>query len=281
MTLDPRISEIEFLESLDRRTGGAEYTILYESVDSYHGLPPDRFRDLVCDLLLEGCLNGPASMPWGKDYAFHEVGFSARQAFDDVFKRQAIRLQINHKGRLRLWRLKDELFSRRLRDKFGILLDQRHWEQDLYLHMLDVDVEKPLTLIQCDLDHFKSVNDKLGHDAGDMAIKSYFRVADDILGTSGDAYCRGGDEVLAILPSTTLERGTALADEVRQLVSEEFADDVSFKNAGISAPTVSVGVAVFHQRLAPKEASEFVDQLQRKAKVNGRNRVESAEFTQS
>lgn len=269
---------MEFLEALDRSPGGESLQVRYDSPDGYYGLKPDRFKDMLSDLLLDGCLNGPASMPWGASYAHSEVDYSGHQAFNDLFEGKQFNVRINHKGRLRLWRLRDELFNHRLKDKFGILIDQRYWERDLYVQMLGVTKERPLVLIQCDLDHFKAVNDVLGHDVGDAAIKAYFRLADEILGAHGDVYCRGGDEVLAVLSETDFELAKVLGEDLRGRVFDEFAEADEFKTTSAKPLTVSVGVAGYEVRVEPLRASDFVDGLQRRAKESGRNRVECALF---
>ncbi len=82
---------------------------------------------------------------------------------------------------------------------------------------------RPLSLVVCDLDRFKEVNDQLGHEEGDEALR---RVAEAIVGAvrSIDAVTRlGGEEFGVILPDTNRERATQVAERIRTAVSAEFA----------------------------------------------------------
>ena len=82
---------------------------------------------------------------------------------------------------------------------------------------------RPLSLVVCDLDRFKEVNDKLGHEEGDEALR---RVAAAIVGAvrSIDAVTRlGGEEFGVILPDTNRERASQVAERIRTAIGAEFA----------------------------------------------------------
>ncbi len=77
----------------------------------------------------------------------------------------------------------------------------------------------------CDLDRFKAVNDKLGHDEGDVALR---RVAEAIVRAVGsiDSVTRlGGEEFGVILPDTERERATYVAERIRNTIESEFSSD--------------------------------------------------------
>jgi diguanylate cyclase (GGDEF)-like protein len=76
---------------------------------------------------------------------------------------------------------------------------------------------QPLTLAIIDLDHFKSINDRCGHAAGDYVLKEFARVSRGSL-RAGDILGRwGGEEFLLILPDTTLDAALASVDRLRAL----------------------------------------------------------------
>ncbi|MCH8079767.1 MAG: GGDEF domain-containing protein [Proteobacteria bacterium] len=100
---------------------------------------------------------------------------------------------------------------------------------------------EPMTLISIDLDHFKVVNDKLGHDAGDMVLQGVANLFHKRFRRVDRVFRLGGEEFLVILHSTDAENGNRIAEELRALVaSQSFLPDHPI--------TVSIGVAtcVFH-----------------------------------
>ena len=121
-----------------------------------------------------------------------------------------------------------------------------------------------------DADHFKSVNDVHGHQAGDEALR---RIADTVRDNlrAADVVGRyGGEEFLVLLPDA--DRGTAarVAERVRQAIADGPA---GAEAQGVTPVTVSLGVA------AVDPAAEDLDELIRRAdhallqaKQNGRNR---------
>ena len=120
-----------------------------------------------------------------------------------------------------------------------------------------------------DADHFKSVNDRFGHDRGDEAlvtiahaIKSMLR-APDLVGRLG------GEEFGVFLPGATTEQATLVAERIRQSVN-----DAKFMPAGAEHHlSVSVGGAVFERELPYAELFRLADQQLYAAKRDGRNRV--------
>ena len=132
---------------------------------------------------------------------------------------------------------------------------------------------QPVSVILCDLDHFKNVNDKYGHEAGDRALTSAAAVLREALRES-DALGRwGGEEFMVILPGTD-ERGAAeVAERMRAAIAAARFNGVAESN------TISLGVAssatlddpAMEWDLLIKEA----DQRLYRAKHEGRNRVVS------
>ena len=87
---------------------------------------------------------------------------------------------------------------------------------------------RPLSLILCDLDHFKSVNDDHGHAVGDCVLKSFAKVVLDRLRTCDHVGRIGGEEFLLVLPETKGREAQAVAEELRKALAAEpfvFLDD--------------------------------------------------------
>jgi diguanylate cyclase (GGDEF)-like protein len=128
---------------------------------------------------------------------------------------------------------------------------------------------KPVSLLAFDLDHFKSVNDRYGHKAGDAVLDLFARVVRKTM-RAGDVIGRiGGEEFVAVLSGTLAEAGIA-AERVRD----------AFEAAALSPDspkipvTVSIGVACGLPDVSIDTLIVRADALLYRAKANGRNRVE-------
>ncbi len=131
----------------------------------------------------------------------------------------------------------------------------------------------PVCLLMSDLDHFKRVNDHLGHQHGDEALKLFARELREGV-REVDAVGRyGGEEFMVILVDCALSDGVAVADKLRARV--QAASRVApFDRLG--GFTVSVGVAQFREGMAPEQLIAAADQALYEAKRRGRNQVVAA-----
>src|SRR5262249_34087362 len=118
-----------------------------------------------------------------------------------VLGKHQVDLKLTHKGRVRLSELKQALPGGREREPVGILWDARHWDLDAQIAVLEAREESPLALAYLDMNGVKQINDKHGHDAGDLALRAYFHAVASVLGDGGQAYrlSGGADEVLVLL----------------------------------------------------------------------------------
>lgn len=131
---------------------------------------------------------------------------------------------------------------------------------------------RALAMLVLDVDRFKSVNDSFGHDAGDEVLREF---ADRVRAcTRGiDLVARmGGEEVVVVLPETTLEAAHAVAERIRERVeAEPFAIHQNSRSIPV---TVSIGVASRRAGEAtPAEMAKRADDALYRAKESGRNRV--------
>jgi two-component system, cell cycle response regulator len=132
--------------------------------------------------------------------------------------------------------------------------------------------EKPTAVILTDIDHFKQVNDTLGHAAGDEVLREVARRLKLDLRPYDLVGRYGGEEFLVILPGCNLENGARRADAIRSLVAK---NSVHTPFGSISA-TVSMGVTATSAS-RDCSVSEFLreaDVSLYEAKKKGRNRVE-------
>lgn len=124
----------------------------------------------------------------------------------------------------------------------------------------------PLSLIMCDIDHFKSVNDRHGHATGDLIL---CQVADTLEANlrGSDVLIRwGGEEFLALLPETKAEDAGALAETLRALLARTrfpIQEQV----------TASLGVTEYRPDESPRSLLKRVDDALYRVKESGRNRV--------
>ncbi len=133
--------------------------------------------------------------------------------------------------------------------------------------------EKPVSILMADLDHFKKINDSLGHAAGDAVLRDVAeRLKADL--RSYDLVGRyGGEEFLIILPNCGLSVATRRADEIRCLVCKD-AVVTTFATVPL---TVSIGVTAAGGTQNPtiEDLLQQADEALYIAKKNGRNRVQT------
>jgi len=155
------------------------------------------------------------------------------------------------------------------------------WNYRYFERRLEQEIERSrrfgrvFSLLLLDIDHFKWVNDRHGHQRGDeVLVELARRVTASVRDI--DTFARyGGEEFVLILPETDVEGGLAAAEKLRKVVGgQPFAarpDD-----PGISL-TISVGVAGYPQHAAgPNVLLRAADSAMYEAKVQGRDRVVSA-----
>ncbi len=130
--------------------------------------------------------------------------------------------------------------------------------------------QKTFSLVMGDIDHFKSVNDRYGHDCGDYILKA---LADTIVSTirKQDIVGRwGGEEFILLLPETNIEGGKITAEKVRIRIEQN-----NFKyNNKIIPVTITFGVSEHSYNKDIDVCIKEADIALYKGKNNGRNRVE-------
>ena len=134
------------------------------------------------------------------------------------------------------------------------------------------DENNTLCVSIADIDHFKSINDKFGHMAGDVVLR---RFADLLTANvkSADKVARfGGEEFAILFPEAELAQATSILNQIqKQLESKRWAVAASGERLG--AVTASFGVARLRDGESADELLRRVDAKLYEAKANGRNRV--------
>ena len=135
--------------------------------------------------------------------------------------------------------------------------------------------KQPLSILMIDIDHFKSFNDRYGHQTGDSVLKEISRIITQNCRRS-DVPCRyGGEEMAVILAATGLEGAVTVGQKIRQQISQR---EFSFNRVQGLKIAVSVGVASYRIGMrTPEELVASADAALYKAKRKGRNRVIQAE----
>lgn len=155
------------------------------------------------------------------------------------------------------------------------LFNRRHMLERMQLWMQrSATGSTPLTVVSFDIDHFKSINDQFGHEAGDDVLRAFSeRLRMNI--RPKDIACRtGGEEFLVIMPETELQLALSGAERIRRAIANQ--PFINERTGRAIEVTVSAGVAT-HQG----EGEVLADLLHRadmalyQAKQNGRNRIEN------
>jgi diguanylate cyclase (GGDEF)-like protein/PAS domain S-box-containing protein len=131
---------------------------------------------------------------------------------------------------------------------------------------------RPLSLLMLDADHFKTINDRFGHPAGDAVLRNLAAVLTKTFRECDIVARIGGEEFAVLLPSTTTEGALAVANRMLKVVADQTLEIEGQK----IQYTVSGGVAAMAPDVAGIEALfKRADQALYAAKGAGRNRVQS------
>lgn len=160
-------------------------------------------------------------------------------------------------------------------DALSGISNRRHFDD-----VLDQEVRRaarslmPMSVILCDIDHFKQYNDFYGHQVGDVCIQKVAKALSQTVQRAGDFVGRyGGEEFVIILPDTTRAAASAVAERLRAAVEDlQIAHE---RHPGSDVVTISLGVA--NGRVSSSDSGPalvaMADRALYRAKEQGRNRV--------
>lgn len=159
-----------------------------------------------------------------------------------------------------------------IRDSLTGLYVQRYFFERLREeHRRALKSGHSLTLLMCDLDHFKAANDRWGHGAGDLMLIRFAEILREKV--EGGVVARyGGEEFAVLLSETGKEKAAALAGEIREAMEQH---PFTIRREKVQT-TVSIGVAnIPADTLDEEELIRKADEALYRAKREGRNRVVS------
>jgi diguanylate cyclase (GGDEF)-like protein len=138
----------------------------------------------------------------------------------------------------------------------------------------------PLSVLMCDLDHFKQINDQRGHAVGDDVLQQFAARAQKSIRSNSDWIARyGGEEFLIVLPETSHQDGLFVADKIRNLIG-----GAPFTTRAGDVPvTASFGVASTGRNgpdlaLKVETMIRTADECLYRSKQEGRNRSTGEEI---
>lgn len=173
----------------------------------------------------------------------------------EIYERRKVEAELEYQASI------DPLTSIINRRKFNETLSYELKREERY--------KNGLSLIICDLDRFKNINDKFGHDGGDQALIAFTRLISNAIRKS-DVFARwGGEEFVILLPGTELEEAMKIASKLRLITEASMIPHVG-------RITTSFGVSEFQSGDSEESLIKRADMALYKAKENGRNRVEVA-----
>ncbi|HEX6251715.1 MAG TPA: diguanylate cyclase [Gemmatimonadaceae bacterium] len=152
-------------------------------------------------------------------------------------------------------------------------VDNRRYLEERLHEMLEhsTRLQEPLVCVMCDIDHFKSVNDTHGHQAGDAVLKEFAGLLRDHAREIDRVGRYGGEEFVILLPGTVMDEGVTFAERLRHAVESH-----TFRfGGGTVRRTMSCGVAVWPHTDLRREDDllRAADDALYAAKELGRNRV--------
>ncbi|MDH3813551.1 MAG: diguanylate cyclase [Acidobacteriota bacterium] len=205
-----------------------------------HGEDPGHRSCHVCIPLLLG----------GSVSAVLQILYSAGEAPDIQEKLHSIKTYIDEAAPvIESKRLTDILRESTLRDPMTGLYNRRFLEQfsDRLTSTTDRQ-ESSLSLLMCDLDSFKEMNDTHGHEAGDLALHEAVRIFGASVRHTDFVIRMGGDEFLVILADSSPEKATEVAERIRASMEANRFDIASRK----LKMTLSLGVSIY-----PQDSEDF------------------------
>lgn len=170
-------------------------------------------------------------------------------------------------------KLRDALLEKALFDPLTGLRNRHHLEDTLRTQMAQaMRSEQPVSCLMIDIDHFKSINDRFGHEAGDQVIKSVASIVQRATHNTGMAFRYGGEEFLVLLSGAGEEEAHACAQKIYNGVHEL---SLRYGLTEIGPVDVSIGIASYPQHAQSDSLLRAADVALYRAKELGRSRIVS------
>lgn len=164
-----------------------------------------------------------------------------------------------------------ELYEKARTDALTGLFNRREFDSQIELLLgLAIRDQRKISLLMCDIDHFKQYNDALGHFAGDECLMQVARLIADLCARRSDVACRYGGEEFAVIAYGNDNDAGALAESIRR---EVYSTSIPHPVLDNSPVTISVGYysIVPDRSVTPRGLIEGADKALYQAKQAGRN----------
>ncbi|WP_236327507.1 diguanylate cyclase [Enterobacter bugandensis] len=170
-------------------------------------------------------------------------------------------------------RLCNALLEKALFDPLTGLRNRHHLEDTLHTQMTQAMRNgEPLSCMMIDIDHFKSINDRFGHEAGDQVIKNVATIVQRAAHDGGLAFRFGGEEFLVLLPGAGEAEAHACAQKIYNGVH---ALSLRYGLTEIGPVDVSIGIASYPEHAQSDNLLRAADVALYRAKELGRSRIVS------
>lgn len=212
----------------------------------------------------------------------HGAGIEEVRLIEQRLRDLAVRIRV-HEGELaqtRAARDHDQQQLRALRqsvatDPLTGALNRRGLEERIRRIQTSADrYPRPVSVILCDIDHFKQINDQYGHSVGDQVLQRFARITAEFIRDTDAMSRTGGEEFVLLLPEMSQEQAASLAERLRSAVS---ARPFLVQGSSVTV-TASYGVASAEADQSTPIATliETADERMYAAKRGGRNQVRSS-----
>ena len=206
-------------------------------------------------------------------YASVMAGIVYGKHIQDFYRFRVFVLQMREELRIEAaTRRNEQLSSIAYTDRLTDVPNRRYFDEITETINADPGVVLPLAVCMLDIDHFKNLNDQLGHLQGDRCLRVVATTIRNHLRHNGDIVARfGGEEFVLLLPNTDAAAAREVAERVREAVLL-----LNHPNPGTALERVSIsaGLAVACTAGAVAGLLQEADGALYRAKAGGRNRVE-------
>ncbi|MCX2867911.1 diguanylate cyclase [Kluyvera cryocrescens] len=232
-----------------------------------HGEP-----DIICYHLPESCQDHTLCVPLIAQG--EAIGLLSFQNLDaaSTFSRGYLELMAEALGlALANQRLRDALLEKALYDPLTGLRNRHHLEDIMGTQMSQaIRNKEPISCLMIDIDHFKSINDRFGHEVGDGVIKSVAAIIQRVVREGGVAFRYGGEEFLVLLANMDEEAANRCATVIFNGVREM---PLRFGGVDVGHVDVSIGVASYPEHVQSDNLLRAADVALYRAKEMGRSRI--------
>ncbi|MDF2639604.1 MAG: hypothetical protein K0R64_2588 [Novosphingobium lindaniclasticum] len=168
-------------------------------------------------------------------------------------------------------KLRDALHEKALFDALTGLRNRHELADTLRRGVAQADAARtPLSCLMVDIDRFKQLNDRFGHDAGDLTIRSVASTLDNAAREDGTAFRYGGEEFLLLLPGCGEDRAVERARLIQERIS---AMTLVHDGVPLGPVTVSIGISTYPVHGPAHALIGSADAALLRAKEEGRNRI--------